>query len=195
MNTIIKAINYAALAHKDQRRKDANKTPYINHPIEVMLILSENGVNDIDTLCAAVLHDTIEDTKTTYEYICDNFGHNVAKLVMECTDDKSLSKVNRKKLQIEHGRDISVSGKLIKLADKLSNLSGLFTNPPISWTQEYINGYIYWSISVFSSIRGYNNLMDNKFIKLMNDNNFDVDLDKIILDEYVNNYNNYIENN
>lgn len=103
MDKLIKAIYFSAVAHKNQRRKDLNKIPYINHPIEVIYLLSETGVTDIDTLCAAILHDTIEDTNTTYEQLYENFGKTVADIVRECSDDKSFPKKleNRKKLNMQ----------------------------------------------------------------------------------------------
>src|ERR1700722_16560552 len=97
MNKLVSAINFAAIAHRSQRRKDEAKTPYINHPIEVMTFLSDAGITDVDTLCAAVLHDTIEDTGVTYEELCNLFDENVANIVRECSDNKSLPKEVRKK--------------------------------------------------------------------------------------------------
>ena len=188
MNKLINAINYATIAHNKQRRKNATKDPYINHPIEVMKILSDAGVDDVDILAAAVLHDTIEDTNVTAEGISQIFGENVAALVSDCSDDRTLSKIERKKYQIVHGYTISDGAKMIKLADKCSNVGGLFYDPPSSWTSEEIDGYIYWSISVFNSIRGVNPVLDNQFISLMNENNFDVDMDKEDLNNKLANY-------
>lgn len=130
-NKILEATNFAAEKHRNQRRKNVEKTPYIGHPIEVATLLTRGGVNDESVLIAALLHDTIEDTETTIEEITEKFGEDVAHIVMECTDDKSMDKVSRKKFQIVHAANISVQGKLVKLADKLSNLGDLFRNPPI----------------------------------------------------------------
>ena len=127
---VLEATNFAAEKHRNQRRKNVEQTPYINHPIEVATILTRAGINDEDALIAALLHDTIEDTETSVEEVTERFGSNIIRIVMECTDDKKLDKVTRKKYQISHAAEISVQGKLVKLADKLSNLGGMFRNPP-----------------------------------------------------------------
>lgn len=152
MNKLIEAIDFAAKAHRDQRRKDENHSPYINHPIDVMNILSKAGISDIDTLCAAVLHDTIEDTKVTFEQLETTFGPEVAQIVKECSDDKSLHKVQRKKDQIVHARHASTNAKLVKAADKLSNLSDLQRSPPSFWSQDEIEGYFIWAFHVYMEL-------------------------------------------
>jgi len=161
MNRLIQAIHFSSLKHTNQRRKDKDATPYINHPIDVMHILSSSGVEDIDTLMGAVLHDTLEDTKTTYNELVREFGYEVADLVKEVSDDKTLSKVDRKKAQIAHAKHCSDKAKLIKLADKLSNLSSLQDTPPVDWSIAVIEGYIYWSYAVVSHLRGINPRIDS----------------------------------
>lgn len=163
---LIKAICFATEAHRTQRRKDVAQTPYINHPIEVMSILSECGVTDTDTLCAAVLHDTIEDTDVTYEMLCEHFGYIIADIVNECSDNKSLSKVTRKKLQITHGSQISPMARLVKSADKLSNIGGLLVKPPVAWSQPQIDGYYVWSYAVWLEIKGTNAQLDAKLMSI-----------------------------
>lgn len=162
MNRLTLAIDFAAKKHKDQRRKDAAKTPYINHPIEVMNLLAEAEITDIDTLCAAVLHDTVEDTATTPKEIEDLFGKNVATIVGECTDDKSLPKVQRKKLQIEHVKAASTAAKLVKMADKYSNLCDLQSNPPKSWGPDRVRGYAIWCHAVIVETKGVNEKLEKK---------------------------------
>ena len=162
MNKLISAIDFAAVAHMRQRRKDAEKTPYINHPIEVMHILSNAGINDIDILCGAVLHDTIEDCGITYDQIYEKFGKRVADFVAECSDDKTQPKVTRKKQQIEHAKTISIGAKLIKSADKLSNIKSLAHNPPVAWTDEEVVGYLDWSYAVHLGLRGNNSILDTQ---------------------------------
>jgi len=166
MEKVISAVNFAAIAHRNQRRKNGEATPYINHPIEVMYLLSRAGVVDPDILAGAVLHDTIEDCGVTYEQIREEFGQNVADFVQECSDNKSLPKVERKKQQIEHAKTISVGAKLIKLADKLSNISGLDDSPPVSWSVEEVNGYITWSYAVYLGLKGYNIELDTQLEKI-----------------------------
>ena len=123
MKQLITALAFAADKHKNQRRKDAEASPYINHPIALAnLLLNEAGVEDQRVLIAAVLHDTIEDTDTTEQELVKHFGKDVADIVLEVTDDKALPKAERKRLQIEHAAHISRRAKLVKLADKICNL-------------------------------------------------------------------------
>ena len=167
MDRLVLAYNFAAEKHRDQRRKDSHKSPYINHPIHVTSILSSVGVTDIDTLIAGVLHDTVEDTDTSYEEIEKLFGKNVSNIVAECSDDKSLDKVKRKQLQIEHSAHISDSAKLVKMADKYSNISGFDTDPPANWSGKEIFGYKVWGYHVCEKIRGVNVLLDDKMYQLL----------------------------
>ncbi len=131
LTALIQAINFAAKKHRSQKRKGAEAEPYINHPLEVLNLLTSVGkVADFDVLIAAVLHDTIEDTKTTEEEIENLFGANVRKMVSELTDDKSLPKAERKQMQIEHAPHVSLGAKQIKLCDKISNIRDVLENPP-----------------------------------------------------------------
>src|ERR1041385_3192371 len=103
ISLLIKAVKFSAEKHKTQRRKGAEGSPYINHPIDVAEMLWNAGsVRDIPVLAAAMLHDTVEDTTTTPAEIEEHFGQVVRSLVQEVTDDKSLPKSERKRLQIEH---------------------------------------------------------------------------------------------
>jgi guanosine-3',5'-bis(diphosphate) 3'-pyrophosphohydrolase len=151
---LVNAINFAAAKHINQRRKNHAKSPYINHPIEVMTLLANAGVTDVEILMSAVLHDTIEDTDATYGEIGALFGFKVATIVKECSDDKELGKVERKKLQIEHAETISDAAKLVKMSDKLSNMRDLMTNPPTNWTKKEIDGYVVWSYFVVDKLKG-----------------------------------------
>lgn len=153
-NQLLDAIHFAAHKHRDQRRKDISKTPYINHPIEVANVLAKNGVTDNNVLMAAVLHDTIEDTFTTVQEIIDRFGFETASIVLEVTDDKSLPKVERKKRQILHAPNMSKGAKLVKLADKWSNLRDLEQSPPFEWSKEQVQGYFIWCYAVVQGLRG-----------------------------------------
>ena len=153
---ILKASNFAALKHRDQRRKNAD-IPYINHPIGVAHLLhEEGGVTDVATLVAAILHDTIEDTETTLEDLEREFGPRIAGFVLELTDDKTLPKVVRKRQQIEHARHMTPEAATVKLADKLYNLRDLATQPPPSWTRERVQGYFCWAYHVVESIGDVN---------------------------------------
>ena len=106
--TLIDAVAFAAHKHRNQRRKDVEASPYINHPIALARVLAvEGGVSDEKTLVAAVLHDTLEDTETTFDELRKRFGRKVADVVAEVTDDKSLPKAKRKHLQVEHAPHLS----------------------------------------------------------------------------------------
>jgi GTP diphosphokinase / guanosine-3',5'-bis(diphosphate) 3'-diphosphatase len=155
--TLISAIKFAAQKHRQQKRKDEAGTPYIIHPIEVVdLLYNEGGVRDTGVLIAAVLHDTVEDTGTKPEEIKEVFGEDVMKLVMECTDDKSLPKAERKRLQVENASHKSPRAKLIKLADKISNIQDLVKAPPKDWPLERKLEYLEWSSKVVAGLRGEN---------------------------------------
>lgn len=128
---LLRAASFAAHQHRDQRRKDVGASPYINHPLMLADILaSEGSVTDTETVCAALLHDTIEDTKTTPDELRALFGAEIAALVQEVTDDKTLLKHERKLAQVEHAAHISDKAKLVKLADKITNLRDVVNSPP-----------------------------------------------------------------
>lgn len=163
---IFKAIEYASIMHKDQRRKGEGDIPYINHPIEVMNILVRNGVTDDNTLCIAILHDIIEDTKGTYEDLVRLFNKEIADGVLGCTDDKTLPKNERKIAQIEKTKLKVKEVKEVKIADKISNLTSLLTHPPVHWNIDRTIGYAEWCKSVVVTIHREevkNELYDNFF--------------------------------
>ena len=173
IDLFIKSLNFATLKHSSQRRKNKNKDPYVNHVIDVCNILSMCGIKDIETLCGALLHDTIEDTSTTYDELLNEFGKNIADIVQECSDDKSLDKVTRKKLQIEHAKHVSDKAKAVKLADKYSNMKDLLTDPPSSWNENIVNGYMVWSFECCKNLYGVNNCnnLDNLLINFFTQHN------------------------
>jgi len=146
---------FAAHKHRAQRRKDKEASPYINHPIALADVLAnEGGVEDPVTLCAALLHDTIEDTRTTYQELRKAFGKEIADVVMEVTDDKSLRKYVRKRRQIEHAPYLSRRAKLVKLADKICNLRDVNRSPPVQWSQGRRRKYYEWAKQVIDGLRG-----------------------------------------
>ncbi|ORX94316.1 guanosine-3',5'-bis 3'-pyrophosphohydrolase MESH1-like protein [Basidiobolus meristosporus CBS 931.73] len=147
-------LNFAAQKHATQRRKDPEQTPYINHPIIVANALAEAGVDDLATLQAAILHDTVEDTETTLDELTKVFGAEVSKLVEECTDDKHLSKDERKRLQIVTAKSKSEKARRVKLADKLSNLRDLQRVAPVGWTKERVQEYFIWAKNVTDECAG-----------------------------------------
>ncbi|XP_064013906.1 guanosine-3',5'-bis(diphosphate) 3'-pyrophosphohydrolase MESH1 [Pogoniulus pusillus] len=152
---LLEAADFAARKHKGQRRKDPEGTPYINHPIGVARILAhEAGVTDIVVLQAALLHDTVEDTDTTLAEIEELFGQEVSRVVAEVTDDKTLPKMERKRLQVEHAPSSSPRAKLVKLADKLYNLRDLNRCTPAGWSPQRVQEYFQWAAQVVFGLRG-----------------------------------------
>ncbi|KZC09867.1 PREDICTED: guanosine-3',5'-bis(diphosphate) 3'-pyrophosphohydrolase MESH1 [Dufourea novaeangliae] len=154
---VMKCVNFAAVKHKDQRRKDTEETPYINHPIGVANILIQEGnIYDPPVILAALLHDTVEDTDCTFEQIENEFGKEVCGIVREVTDDKSLPKAERKRLQIENASKRSYKAKLVTLADKLYNLRDIEKATPVGWTAERVKEYFKWSKAVIDGCRKTN---------------------------------------
>ncbi|MGH8611435.1 MAG: HD domain-containing protein [Gammaproteobacteria bacterium] len=164
LSVIVKAINFAAFKHRNQRRKDADASPYINHPIALAnLLCNEAGIADAATLCAALLHDTIEDTETTADELAREFGKAIAPVVMEVTDDKGLPKAERKRLQIVHARSASRRARLVKLADKTCNLRDITANPPATWTLRRKRKYFDWAKKVVDGLRGTHRRLERLF--------------------------------
>jgi guanosine-3',5'-bis(diphosphate) 3'-pyrophosphohydrolase len=160
---LLSAIAFAAHKHRDQRRKDRAKSPYINHPIAVAQLLWQHGVTDPAVILAAVLHDTIEDTDATRAELVDHFGEAVAAIVVEVSDDKSLPKQRRKELQIEHAPDLSSAAKQVKLADKTCNLRDMVDSPPYDWSDERRREYFAWAERVVAGLRGVNASLEAAF--------------------------------
>lgn len=165
---LLQAARFAAVKHVRQKRKGNDEAPYINHPLEVANLLANVGkVEDYDVLIAAILHDTVEDTKTTREEIAENFGENVAKMVLEVTDDKSLPKAERKQKQIEHAPHLSLGAKQIKLGDKISNIRDVVENPPDGWSDQRRREYVEWGEKVIAGLRGANAELEKHFDELI----------------------------
>ena len=167
MGLVLRATAFAALKHRDQRRKDAEASPYINHPIALADLLWDlGGVRDPVVIAAALLHDTIEDTETSATELRRAFGAKVAGIVGEVTDDKRLPKERRKELQIEHAAHISKSAKLVKLADKICNLRDILASPPKDWSIERKRQYFDWAKKVIDQVRGANPKLERRFDQL-----------------------------
>ena len=164
LKELIKAIDFAAGKHRDQRRKDVEATPYINHPIDLAsLLVEEAGVTDVTVIIAAILHDTLEDTETTLEELETVFGPEVARIVMEVSDDKTLPKGVRKRLQVTHATNNSREAKLVKLADKICNLRDMVEHPPAHWPLERKQEYYDWAKEVIDQMRGTNEGLEALF--------------------------------
>lgn len=175
----IKALDWAAYLHRLQRRKGAPEavpgkcpraTPYINHLIRVVHLLSdEGGIDDEDVLIAAVLHDVVEDTSASLADVESRFGPRVASIVGEVTDDRTLSRAERKAEQIRRAPHLSKEAQVVKLADKLHNCQSLFDRPPMDWSQERVNEYLLWSSKVVDCVRGVNPRLETLFDELNKD--------------------------
>jgi GTP diphosphokinase / guanosine-3',5'-bis(diphosphate) 3'-diphosphatase len=150
---LIRAIEFAARKHRMQRRKDHDASPYINHPIALMSVLCvEAGVYDACILAAAALHDTIEDTETTLTELEAQFGPQIASIVAEMTDDKTLPKAERKRLQIERASHKSRKAAFVKLADKICNLRDMASSPPANWDIVRRREYFEWAKAVVDGL-------------------------------------------
>jgi guanosine-3',5'-bis(diphosphate) 3'-pyrophosphohydrolase len=155
LELVLDALDFAASKHRDQRRKDANASPYINHPIQLARVLAVEGkIIDEQVIAAAILHDTIEDTETTPDELKHRFGITVASVVEEVTDDKSLPKAVRKQLQIDHAPHVSRRAKLVKLADKICNVRDILESPPADWSLQRKAEYFDWAKKVVDGVRG-----------------------------------------
>jgi (p)ppGpp synthase/HD superfamily hydrolase len=168
VTAILKALHFAAIKHCDQRRKDVEASPYINHPIEVAELLARvGGVTDLVILQGAILHDTIEDTKTMPEELEAAFGLEVRRVVEEVTDDKRLPKAERKRLQIEHAPHLSERAKQIKIADKISNAQAVTMTPPVDWPLERRREYLDWTENVVAGLRGCNQSLELYYYQVL----------------------------
>ena len=151
---LLEAVAFAADKHRNQRRKDAESSPYINHPIALASLLKREGVDDVAVLCAALLHDTIEDTNTTADELRVLFGEVITSVVLEVTDDKNLEKAERKRLQVANAHMLSERAKLVKLADKICNVYDMVAAPPADWSLSRKREYLEWAKEVVDRLRG-----------------------------------------
>ena len=164
------ALTFAAEKHRNQRRKDADASPYINHPIAVASVLAtEAAVSDEATLLAALLHDTVEDTGTTLQELEQLFGTEVAALVGEMSDDKSLPKETRKQLQVEHAPGASPKAKRLKIADKICNIRDVAENPPAGWSLDRRREYLDWTERVVAGCRETDPVLEALFDRALRD--------------------------
>lgn len=168
VSLILEALNFAAIKHQHQQRKNSKAPPYINHLIEVANLLSSVGeVSDPVTLQAAILHDTLEDTNTTSEELETRFGTEVRSVVEELTDDKTLPKAVRKRLQIETASQMSMRARLVRTADKISNLLGLIEDAPPNWTLPRRRDYAEWTARVVAGCRGCNPPLEKLYDEIL----------------------------
>ncbi|MCF8335361.1 MAG: HD domain-containing protein [Bacteroidales bacterium] len=171
--TVIRAIEFAALRHSGQTRKGNTKSPYINHPIQVVSLLLRFQENDSDLLSAAALHDVIEDTAEGDEEVQklqktveQHFGNKILSIVQEVSDNKQLPSHERKQKQIQNTPYISNEAKKIKLADKICNIKEIKEDPPVGWSKERKNAYIEWAEKVVRGAGGVNKKLEAYFEKI-----------------------------
>jgi guanosine-3',5'-bis(diphosphate) 3'-pyrophosphohydrolase len=168
---LLKALEFASYRHRSQFRKGLDRTPYINHPIQVASLLANAaGETDPVLLAAAILHDVVEDTVDSVEerdelitVIGEMFGEEILMLTLEVTDDKTLDKKERKRLQIENASHKSVNARKLKIADKIMNLRDITDNPPADWPLQRISDYFDWAENVVAGLRGVNAVLDSLF--------------------------------
>ncbi|MBV8823617.1 MAG: bifunctional (p)ppGpp synthetase/guanosine-3',5'-bis(diphosphate) 3'-pyrophosphohydrolase [Hyphomicrobiales bacterium] len=136
----------------------------MNHLLEVAALLAEaTGGSDAPLIAAALLHDTLEDTETEYEELDARFGPDIVALVAAVTDDKSLPKAERKRRQIESAPKASPRARLLKIADKTSNVRALAVSPPSNWDVARVADYIDWAEKVVAGCRGLNATLERAF--------------------------------
>ncbi len=161
---IFAAAMFAAEKHAAQKRKGAAAEPYVNHLIEVaQLIAGSSELLDTNLVMAGLLHDTIEDTGTTVEELEREFGSDIAALVVEMTDDKSLPREVRKALQVKNAPHKSVRAQVIKLADKISNLRSILASPPATWSAQRKREYFVWARQVVDALSAPNPVLKAEF--------------------------------
>lgn len=164
LRMVSEAAELAARRHNGMARKGRGSEPYINHLAEVANLLAEvtDGA-DAELVAAGWLHDTIEDTETTREELAQKFSARVADLVVECTDDMSLPKAERRRKQIVDAPHKSASAKLIKIADKISNTLARIVPQPSEHERDDLADYVAWAEKVVAGCRGVNASLDRKF--------------------------------
>lgn len=161
---VVRAAAFASQKHRSQRRKDADASPYINHPLALADILAnEGGITDGPIIAAALLHDTVEDTETSLDELRSAFGEEIASIVAQVTDAKSLPKDERKRLQVLKAAHKSDAAKLVKLADKISNLRDIAWSPPVDWSIDRKIQYFQWARDVVDGLRGANAQLEAAF--------------------------------
>jgi (p)ppGpp synthase/HD superfamily hydrolase len=161
---VLTAAETAACWHARQRRKGSAAVPYINHLLEVAKLVAEaTDGKDPNLVVAALLHDAIEDQNISYATIAQLFGDDVATLVQEVTDDKSIELAQRQRRQVEEAPKKSPRAKILKLADKISNVTSIGNDPPPGWSVQRQRDYVQWGRDVVAGLRGVAPKLEEKF--------------------------------
>jgi guanosine-3',5'-bis(diphosphate) 3'-pyrophosphohydrolase len=152
LQIVTRAADFAARRHTHQRRKGEAAEPYFNHLAHVAALLADAGA-DANLVAAGYLHDTIEDQEVTHAELVAAFSLDVADLVAHVTDDKHISKERRKRLQVEHAPHLPARAQMLKMADKISNVSALLASPPKDWSIRRRLDYFDWALEVVDGCR------------------------------------------
>jgi guanosine-3',5'-bis(diphosphate) 3'-pyrophosphohydrolase len=164
LRLISEAADFAARRHTGQQRKGRGNEPYVNHLAEVANLLSTaSDATDAELVAAGWLHDTIEDTATTRGELAQKFGERVATLVVEVTDDMTLPKQERRQKQVVDAPRKSPGAKLIKIADKISNIRARIVPQPNQGERNDLIDYVAWAKKVVAGCRGVNAVLDRMF--------------------------------
>ncbi len=164
LDILYKAVEFAADKHEGQVRKDPERSPYIVHPLRVCSRLWHDGaVRNVNTLCTAILHDTIEDTDATAEEIRALFGDRITYATLEVSDDQSLSSDEKKQRQLEHAPHMSLDARLVKLADRMDNVWSIEVSTPIGWDDAKIESYWGWGVKLRNVLHGTNTALETQF--------------------------------
>ncbi len=175
--TLLSAAQFAARKHASQRRKGNSAEPYVNHLIEVARLLTELPATfDLNLVVAGFLHDTLEDTNATRSELVEHFGEDVTSLVEQVTDDKSLDRAVRKRLQIQNATLISARAQNLSTADKISNLRSTIADPPRDWTLERRREYFDWAKAVVDRFTSLDPMLKREFESVYS--SFGPDLDR-----------------
>lgn len=167
LGLVLKAVQFAAWKHREQRRKDVKASPYINHPVALAdLLWREGRVDDAVVIASALLHDTLEDTQTSIAELKGAFGAQIAAIVEEVTDVKWLANKSRKRLHVARAGRASKRAKLVKLADKICNLRDILASPPKGWSLERKRDYFDWANAVVDQLRGVSPRLEQSFDRL-----------------------------
>ena len=164
LRLVSEAADFAARRHTGQQRKGRGNEPYVNHLAEVanLLSIATDGAA-AELVAAGWLHDTIEDTATTREELAQKFGERVAALVVEVTDDMILPKDQRRQKQIVDAPRKSPGAKLIKIADKISNIRARIVPQPNQHQRDDLTDYVTWAETVVAGCRDVNAVLDRLF--------------------------------
>ena len=160
---ILKALNFAREKHEGQFRKDEFQRPYIVHPVGVYGLLFNAGIENEDVLCAALLHDTIEDTNTTFDELAIEFNIEVAGLVGEVTNNPAISKAKQKLMQLEDAPYMTNGARLVRFADKINNLNDIAEFPPVGWDKAKKDRYVEFCKELIPLLNIDNEYLNKKF--------------------------------